>query len=46
LRAERRLAPLARAQALGQLVTARLAIELVLAAVSLGRLGEDVAGDR
>ena len=40
------LAPaLRRAQVLGQLVTARLAVELVLAPVGLGGLGEDLARD-
>src|SRR6185295_19012825 len=37
--------PLARAQLLGQLVAALVAVELVFAAVDLGRLGEDLACD-
>jgi hypothetical protein len=40
-----RRAPRARAQPLGQLIAPRLAVELVLAAVHLRRLGQDLARD-
>src|SRR3954468_2083637 len=43
--AQRLAAALAGAQLLGQLVAARRPVELVLAAVDLGRLGEDLARD-
>jgi len=43
--AQRLASALARAQLLGQLVTAPVAVELVLTAVDFGRLGEDLARD-
>ena len=43
--AQRGAPPRARPQPLGQLIAARLAVELVLAAVRLRRLGQDLARD-
>jgi hypothetical protein len=42
---QRRAPPLARPKPLGQLIAARLTVELVLAAVRLGGLGQDLARD-